>query len=276
MTGSMDHPHIVRLIGVAWDFPANLCFVMEYMEGGDLQTLLSGTRQRTTLLESTERKLQSLFTSAMLYVSPHTFDSRHPSDVKSRNILLNHEMKAKFNHEMEAKLNGLWNFDRTLRRNLDCWSGDVIVDGTGSNAGSKIRRKGRYVLIWCGVVRIRRAQTTRDAHGRLRPDAYLLPRIVSGELRVEFSQQSPPSITKLGELCASVDPELRPAAHEAHCTLQLALVREYTYPASTKGKDALPDCPTAEFGGKVESRDTRKNMEENNMTIEVLIRWKLY
>lgn len=40
MTASMDHPHIVTFVGVSWDSLSDLCVVLEFMDGGDLRTLL--------------------------------------------------------------------------------------------------------------------------------------------------------------------------------------------------------------------------------------------
>ncbi|RLN83142.1 hypothetical protein BBJ28_00026925, partial [Nothophytophthora sp. Chile5] len=41
MTAGMDHPRIVSFIGVAWNALSDLCVVLEYMDGGDLRTLLN-------------------------------------------------------------------------------------------------------------------------------------------------------------------------------------------------------------------------------------------
>ncbi|KAG7383169.1 hypothetical protein PHYPSEUDO_003956 [Phytophthora pseudosyringae] len=41
MTASMDHPHIVTFIGVAWDSLSDLCVVLEFMDAGDLRSLLN-------------------------------------------------------------------------------------------------------------------------------------------------------------------------------------------------------------------------------------------
>ncbi|EEY63229.1 protein kinase [Phytophthora infestans T30-4] len=40
LTASMKHPRIVTCIGGAWDSLSDLCVVLEFMEGGDLRTLL--------------------------------------------------------------------------------------------------------------------------------------------------------------------------------------------------------------------------------------------
>lgn len=41
LTASMEHPRIVACIGIAWDSLSDLCVVLEFMDGGDLRTLLS-------------------------------------------------------------------------------------------------------------------------------------------------------------------------------------------------------------------------------------------
>ncbi|KUF90433.1 hypothetical protein AM588_10002667 [Phytophthora nicotianae] len=46
LTATMDHPRIVTFIGIAWDSLSDLCVVMEFMEGGDLRTLLTNYKQK--------------------------------------------------------------------------------------------------------------------------------------------------------------------------------------------------------------------------------------
>ncbi|RLN74527.1 hypothetical protein BBJ28_00027256, partial [Nothophytophthora sp. Chile5] len=41
MTATMDHPRIVSFIGVAWNALTDLCVVLEFVDGGDLRTLLN-------------------------------------------------------------------------------------------------------------------------------------------------------------------------------------------------------------------------------------------
>ncbi|RLN21254.1 hypothetical protein BBJ28_00002861, partial [Nothophytophthora sp. Chile5] len=41
MTAIMDHPRIVSFVGVAWDALSDLCVVLEFVDGGDLRTLLN-------------------------------------------------------------------------------------------------------------------------------------------------------------------------------------------------------------------------------------------
>ncbi|GMF29360.1 unnamed protein product [Phytophthora lilii] len=41
IAATMDHPHIIRCIGVAWDSLSDLCMALEFMDGGDLRALLN-------------------------------------------------------------------------------------------------------------------------------------------------------------------------------------------------------------------------------------------
>ncbi|GMF38562.1 unnamed protein product [Phytophthora lilii] len=96
MTATMDHPHIVAFIGVAWKSLSDLCIVMEFMEGGDLRSLLnkyesSGhpqgiDRQKATIALQVCHALTYLHS-----LSPPVIHR----DLKSRNILLTRTLEAK-------------------------------------------------------------------------------------------------------------------------------------------------------------------------------------
>ncbi|KAG6599550.1 TKL protein kinase [Phytophthora cinnamomi] len=40
MTATIEHMRIVRFVGVVWDLLSDLCVVLEFMDGGDLHSLL--------------------------------------------------------------------------------------------------------------------------------------------------------------------------------------------------------------------------------------------
>ncbi|KAG4064702.1 hypothetical protein PC123_g452 [Phytophthora cactorum] len=64
MTATMEHPHIVRCIGVAWDSLSDLCVVLEFMDGGDLRALLDKYQTSKHQVGLISRKRRSLFTFA--------------------------------------------------------------------------------------------------------------------------------------------------------------------------------------------------------------------
>lgn len=101
----MDHPKIVHFIGLAWTNLLDLSLVIEYMPRGDLTTLLrlkrlekDNRRTFSWLGEDSEprSKVHLALDMAEALVYLHSFDPTiiH-RDIKSRNVLLNHEWEAK-------------------------------------------------------------------------------------------------------------------------------------------------------------------------------------
>ncbi|KAF4322012.1 hypothetical protein BBO99_00006705 [Phytophthora kernoviae] len=95
---TMEHPRIVTFIGVAWDSLIDLCVVMEFMEGGDLRSLLNKyelsrhpvgfDRQKITIALHVCHGLTYMHSMAPVVIH---------RDLKSRNILLGSD-------HLEAKL----------------------------------------------------------------------------------------------------------------------------------------------------------------------------
>ncbi|GMF35955.1 unnamed protein product [Phytophthora fragariaefolia] len=96
IAANMDHPHIVCFVGVAWDSLSDLCVVLEYMDGGDLRSLLNKYEASDQPVGFDRQKI-----TIALHVC-HALTYLHSlsppmirRDLKSRNILLSKAMKAK-------------------------------------------------------------------------------------------------------------------------------------------------------------------------------------
>uniref|UniRef100_H3GXX8 Protein kinase domain-containing protein n=1 Tax=Phytophthora ramorum TaxID=164328 RepID=H3GXX8_PHYRM len=92
----MDHPHIVAFAGVAWDSLTDLCVVLEFLDGGELRTLLNKYETENYPIGFDKHKA----TIALQVCQALTYlHSLRPSvihrDLKSRNILLDSNMEAK-------------------------------------------------------------------------------------------------------------------------------------------------------------------------------------
>ncbi|KAF1778643.1 Protein kinase-like domain [Phytophthora cactorum] len=134
LTATLDHPHIVTFIGVAWDSLSDLCVVLELMEGSDLRTLLNkyqafnhpvGFDTRSSLLRSC---VPSIDVYSLAYAS--CYPSR--SQVQ----------KYTAGWRDEGEIIGLWDLPRAPGSHYDCLCRHLALDGTGGDARREIRRQG--------------------------------------------------------------------------------------------------------------------------------------
>lgn len=92
----LDHPNILRLIGIAWTTEVDVRIVVEYMSTGNLRRYLTLTKDDPIAKEWTSRKLAIALSIAHALVYIH---SRNPQvlhrDLKSRSILLDEDLSAK-------------------------------------------------------------------------------------------------------------------------------------------------------------------------------------
>ncbi|KAL4123948.1 hypothetical protein PRIC2_009792 [Phytophthora ramorum] len=94
---SMDHPRIVGCLGVAWESWTDISAVTEYMEGGDLRTVLERFEQQEHRAHGfDDDKLNIALHVAQGLTYLHGMDPivLH-RDLKSKNILLNKNLDAK-------------------------------------------------------------------------------------------------------------------------------------------------------------------------------------
>ncbi|KAG6586679.1 TKL protein kinase [Phytophthora cinnamomi] len=96
LTASMDHPRIVSLIGVAWKSLSDLCIVLEYVDGGDLRTLLNkyAESNRPVGINRQKATIALHVCHALTYLHSLPTPVIH-RDLKSRNILLTRALEAK-------------------------------------------------------------------------------------------------------------------------------------------------------------------------------------
>ncbi|POM65318.1 TKL protein kinase, partial [Phytophthora palmivora] len=96
MTATMDHPHIVSFVGVAWDSLSDLCVVLEFVDGGDLRMLLNKYQDMHEAVGFNRQKVSIALQvcHALTYLHSLMPPIIH-RDLKSRNILLNRDMEAK-------------------------------------------------------------------------------------------------------------------------------------------------------------------------------------
>jgi serine/threonine protein kinase len=220
MIARMEHPCIVNLVGVAWDALTDVCMVMEYMDGGDLRSLLDEYKEHQHPVGFSTEKLSIAMNvaHALTYLHSLVPPVLH-RDLKSRNILLNRALEAKVTDFGVSREYA----SRTMTAGVgtSLWMAPEIIMGESYDEKADIFSFG-IVLVELDTHTVPYA----TARATL-PPVRVMQAVVTGNLRVEFSQAGPQSVVDLGNSCIALDPADRPTAAEAMYRLHSAL-REMT------------------------------------------------
>ncbi|KAE9351979.1 hypothetical protein PR003_g4632 [Phytophthora rubi] len=226
MAAKMDHPRIVSLIGVAWNSLSDVCVVFEFMDGGDLRTLLSSyeSSQHRVGYDLTKATIALHICHALTYLHSLSSPIIH-RDLKSHNILLDKALQAKLT---DFGVSREWlNQTMTVGVGSSLWMAPEVFMGMKYDDKADIFSFG-VVLSELDVHSLPYASAkkrSREQDGIELVDAALLQKVAAGILSLEFSE--PHSIADLGRVCVSVDPNNRPSAAEALHRLQVAIRQEW-------------------------------------------------
>lgn len=216
MNATMDHPHVVMFVGVAWDSLSDLCVVLEYMHGGELRSLLDQYLKTNHPTGFNKQKATTALQVCHALTYLHSLDPPviH-RDLKSRNIL--------FSSDMEAKLSDFGisreRMDQTMTAGVgtSLWMAPEVMMGERYDDKADMFSFG-VVLSELDVHTMPYAkakQESLESNGRAMVDSVLLQRVAMGQVRAEFSDSSPEAMVELGRACLDVDPSKRPNAAEA-------------------------------------------------------------
>ncbi|EGZ26962.1 hypothetical protein PHYSODRAFT_553720 [Phytophthora sojae] len=227
ITSTLHHPHIVRFVGVAWASVSDLCVVQEFMEGGDLRSLLDRYEAERHAVGFDRQKTQIAMQicSALAYMHSLSPPVIH-SNLKSRNVLLSGAMEAKVtNFGTSPK--------RTYRtpteaKNMTLWMAPEVILGEIHSTDADMFSFGVVLseLDMLSAPYGQARQQIRDSSWRPLQDADILQKVTKGSLRVVFSESGPMTLAELGRACVSVNPLKRPTASEALYRLQTILAQE--------------------------------------------------
>ncbi|KAE9119238.1 hypothetical protein PF006_g18396 [Phytophthora fragariae] len=217
----LEHPCIVRFVGIAWESLSSICCVTEYLVGGDLRALLnnfltSHTRPRGYDQDKVKIALDVVHGLAYLHSMEPKILHR---DLKSRNVLLTSQLNAK-----------LTDFGVSREHSDDMMTNAV---GTSLWMAPEVMMGGHYDCkadVYSFGIMLSELDThfmpyanARNENGRKLTDTMIMRKVAAGELQVEFSRQCPVDILALAQACISVDPKKRPSALEAMRKLRIAL-----------------------------------------------------
>ncbi|OQR97271.1 kinase [Thraustotheca clavata] len=235
LCASLDHPHIVRFIGVSWSTLKDLSAVLEYMPNGDLATLVrkkddSESPSSLKLVWSPETSVKSYskiqvlsdIISGLSYL--HEIQVIH-RDLKAKNVLLGTQYEAKLSDFGTSRQVVL---DATMTAEIGtiAWIAPEILKGERYRESADMYSFGVLLSeLDTGESPYGNAVST---NGTALPKPVIAMKVIEGELRPEFTESCPPEILKIAKRCLNNDPKQRPTAPEVGRLLNLML-RSQTY-----------------------------------------------
>lgn len=209
----LEHPRIVSFCGVAWQSLSQLCVVTEYMEGGDLETLLAKAQDLSWYKEKIMIALD--IADALVYL--HSLDPLviH-RDLKSKNVLLDRHLRAKLS---DFGLSRETSLEETMTNGIGTilWSAPEVLEGRPYDEKADI--------FSFGIV-LSEIDTCALPYGFTKDNGYQMKSIQivhlvsEGKLVPTFLDSCPPEIVALARRCTDLDPSRRPSALEVVYTLR--------------------------------------------------------
>ncbi|GMF30601.1 unnamed protein product [Phytophthora lilii] len=224
MVAPFDHPNIVRLVGCAWTIESDLQALFEYMENGDLRDyLVDPSSPRHWSQELLQLAVDII--EALVYVHSFTPPLVH-RDLKSRNVLLSGDMKAKVTDFGASRYKSV---DETMTAAVGTgrWLAPEVISGSSKydqsvdvfSFGVVLSEMDTHTIPYDDV---------RGANGNRLNDIAILQLVAMGQLRPRFGASCPPELRMLAERCLAQNPDERPPAHVVAYELRVIQRSHYT------------------------------------------------
>ncbi|TMW69456.1 hypothetical protein Poli38472_001612 [Pythium oligandrum] len=235
LMSTLAHPSIVEFVGVAWTMETDIQALLDYMPNGDLRTYLEATapennmrsqRASEALLtgesgrpsspwhpswESSKWQLALDVIEALVYV--HSFNPPLVHrDLKSRNVLLSGEMKAKLSDFGVSRFESEFG-TMTTGVGTGKWLAPEVIAGSKTYDSSCDVYAFGVVLSELDTHKVP-YDNVRGPQGNRLPEIALLQMVAAGQLQPNFSDACPEDIVKLARDCLAFDRHARPTAVE--------------------------------------------------------------
>ncbi|TMW57968.1 hypothetical protein Poli38472_013442 [Pythium oligandrum] len=206
----LTHPKIVRFIGCTWTSGKDLSAVTEFMDGGDVRTLLEN---RKIDLTWKKEKISIAVDVAEALAFMHSLNPKiiH-RDLKSRNVLLNGQMVAKLS---DFGLSRDRTYEETLTAGVGTvrWTAPEVMLGDNYSEQADVYSFGVVLSeLDTREIPFEEKSTSRTGAGGGAPDMAIVIKVAKGELRPTFAADCPEIIKKIANACLQFDPALRPSA----------------------------------------------------------------
>jgi Cys-rich protein (TIGR01571 family) len=222
LAATLEHPNIVRFIGVAWESLSTLYSVAEFMDGGDLRSLLIEFKRQNHPhgFDATKLRIAMEVAHALTYMHSLSPVVLH-RDLKSRNVLLTSRLEAKLTDFGASKIR----LDRTLTAGVgtSLWMAPEVVMGERYDEKADVFSFGAVLSeLDTHELPYEKARHNRE-DGQTLPDLAVMQLVLLGKLRMNFTSILAPELRSLVESCVKVDPKRRPTAGEVAYGLSKAL-----------------------------------------------------
>uniref|UniRef100_K3XCM1 Protein kinase domain-containing protein n=1 Tax=Globisporangium ultimum (strain ATCC 200006 / CBS 805.95 / DAOM BR144) TaxID=431595 RepID=K3XCM1_GLOUD len=204
----LEHPKIVRFIGVSWTNYLTIQAVTEFMDCGDLKSLLDSNRASSLTWANLKCQISIDIADALVYL--HTLNPKliH-RDLKSRNVLIDAQTGAKLSDFGISR-------DRSVEETMTAgvgtarWIAPEVVLGGHYTEAADIYSFG-VVLSELDTCKAPFHDAT-NTNGAKMQDVTILQLVSAGKLQPSFTDLCPPAILKLARACLEFDPARRPNA----------------------------------------------------------------
>ncbi|KAF1325176.1 Tkl protein kinase, partial [Globisporangium splendens] len=204
----LEHPKIVRFIGVSWTNYLTIQAVTEFMDCGDLRSLLDSNRASSLTWANLKCQISIDIADALVYL--HTLNPKliH-RDLKSRNVLIDAQTGAKLSDFGISR-------DRSVEETMTAgvgtarWIAPEVVLGGHYTESADIYSFG-VVLSELDTCKAPFHDAT-NTNGAKMQDVTILQLVSAGKLQPSFTDSCPPAILKLARACLEFDPARRPNA----------------------------------------------------------------
>ncbi|POM74477.1 TKL protein kinase [Phytophthora palmivora] len=204
----LEHPKIVHFIGVSWTNALTIQAVTEFMDCGDLKSLLDSSRASSLTWANLKCQIAIDVADALVYL--HTLNPKliH-RDLKSRNVLIDAQSGAKLS---DFGISRNRSFDETMTAGVGTarWIAPEVILGGHYTEFADIYSFG-VVLSELDTCKAPFHDATNTNGGKMQ-DVTILQLVSAGKLQPSFNESCPPSIVKLARACLSFDPAQRPSA----------------------------------------------------------------
>ncbi|RLN58452.1 hypothetical protein BBJ28_00006018 [Nothophytophthora sp. Chile5] len=217
LASSLEHPNIVRFVGVSWRSLTELCMISEYLPHGDLAHYLATPRSRDLTWKQEKISLAVGIGNALVYLHSLAPVIIH-RDLKSLNVLLGEDFEAKLS---DFGLSRERTFEETMTSGVGTllWTAPEILRGDRYSEKADIYSFG-VVLSELDTCLPPYKLNEEFARGGRNKHVELLPMIRNGQITPRFRPSVPPGILALAQLCLDQDPNKRPNAMQIVYILQ--------------------------------------------------------